>query len=191
MSSPWTVPNFNLRLSPFDAERNLANCTLDDRASCPHTTPAQLTAEEIATIGSMVQDASFRHMSLRALALHAQRMGRVFAAFSTWARLVRNRGWLRPRRRLYPAKPREGIRASCPNEYWHLDVSAPCRPCRIPLQMPAGSRPTAAMPSRMPDGVEGSFDPNGCGFTFRTPDRAQRGRCPGHLRFLSFQRRQG
>jgi hypothetical protein len=63
-----------LRLLParFHAWRNLAdNCTLDDRSSCPHTTPAQLTAKEIVTIGSMVQDASFRHMSLRALALHA------------------------------------------------------------------------------------------------------------------------
>jgi putative transposase len=50
-------------------------------------------------------------------------MGRVFAAVSTWARLVLERGWLRPRRRLYPAKPREGIRASRPNEYWHLDVT--------------------------------------------------------------------
>jgi putative transposase len=123
---PLAVALRVLRLPParFHAWRNLAdNCTLDDRASCPHTTSAQLTAEEIATIGSMVQDASFRHMSLRALALHAQRIGRVFAAVSTWARLVRDRGWLRPRRRLYPAKPREGIRASRPNEYWHLDVT--------------------------------------------------------------------
>ena len=123
---PLAVALRVLRLPParFHAWRNLAdNCTLDDRSSCPHTTPAQLTAEEIATIGSMVQDASFRHMSLRALALHAQRIGRVFAAVSTWARLVRERGWLRPRRRLYPAKPREGIRASRPNEYWHLDVT--------------------------------------------------------------------
>jgi len=72
----------------------------------------------------MVPDASFRHMSLRALALHAQRIGRVFAAVSTWARLVRERGWLRPRRRVYPAKPQEGIRASRPNEYWHIDVTA-------------------------------------------------------------------
>jgi putative transposase len=107
----------------FHAWRRLAdNCTLDDRSSCPHTTPAQLTAEEIAIVGSMAKDAPFRHMSLRALAPHAQRSGRVFAAVSTWARLVRERGWLRSRRRLCPAKPREGIRASRPNEYWHLDV---------------------------------------------------------------------
>jgi hypothetical protein len=31
--------------------------------------------------------------------------------------------WLRPRRCLYAAKPREGIRASRPNGYWHLDVT--------------------------------------------------------------------
>ena len=115
-----------LRLPParLHAWRKLAeNCTLDDRSSCPRTTPSQLTAEEVATVGSMVQDISLRHMSLRALALHAQRIGRVFAAVSSWARLVREHGWLRPRRRLYPAKPREGIRASRPNEYWHIDVT--------------------------------------------------------------------
>jgi hypothetical protein len=90
---PLAVALRVLRLAParFHAWRGLANnCTLDDMSSCPHTTPAQLTADEIATIGNMVQDASFRHMSLRALALHAQRIGRVFAAVSTWARLVRS-----------------------------------------------------------------------------------------------------
>ena len=45
------------------------------------------------------------------------------AAVSTWARLVCERGWLRPGRRLYPAKAREGNRASRPNEYWHLVVT--------------------------------------------------------------------
>jgi hypothetical protein len=46
-----------LGLAParFHAWRSLADsCGLADRASCPHTTPTQLTAEEVATIGSMV-----------------------------------------------------------------------------------------------------------------------------------------
>jgi hypothetical protein len=71
----------------------------------------------------MVTDPDHRHMRLRHLALYAQRIGKVFAAPATWARLVRERGWLRPRRRLYPAQPRQGIRASKPNEYWHIDVT--------------------------------------------------------------------
>jgi putative transposase len=123
---PLAVALRVLRLPParFHAWSNLAeNCALDDRPSCPHTTPTQLTAKEITNIGDMVRDPAFRHMSLRALALHAQRIGRVFAAVSTWARLVHERGWLRPNRRVYPAKPKEGIRASQPNEYWHIDVS--------------------------------------------------------------------
>ena len=42
---------------------------------------------------------------------------------TTWAKLVRQRGWRRPRRRVYPAKPKTGIRATHPNEYWHIDVT--------------------------------------------------------------------
>jgi putative transposase len=65
----------------------------------------------------------FRHMPIRVLALYAQRIGRVFAAPATLARLIRERGWRRPRQRVYPAKPKTGIRASRPNEVWHIDMS--------------------------------------------------------------------
>jgi transposase InsO family protein len=47
----------------------------------------------------------------------------VFVSPSRWRRLIRERGWIRPRHRGYPAKPKEGIRASKPNEYWHIDVT--------------------------------------------------------------------
>jgi len=65
----------------------------------------------------------YRHMPLRTLSLYAQRIGRVFAAATTWARLIRERGWCRPRLRVHPAKPTVGIRATCPNGIWHIDVS--------------------------------------------------------------------
>jgi transposase InsO family protein len=71
----------------------------------------------------MVISDDYRHMTIRSLALHAQRTGKVFASPSTWSRLARERGWLRPRRRLYPAKPKQGIRANKPNEYWHIDLT--------------------------------------------------------------------
>ncbi|MGD0838941.1 MAG: hypothetical protein ABSB49_20080 [Polyangia bacterium] len=54
---PLAVALRVLGLAParFHAWRSLADsCGLADRASCPHTTPTQLTAEEVATIGSMV-----------------------------------------------------------------------------------------------------------------------------------------
>jgi transposase InsO family protein len=71
----------------------------------------------------MVESADHRHMSLRALALHAQRIGKVLASPSTWYRLVRTAGWRRPRYRVYPAKPKVGVRAKAPGELLHLDVT--------------------------------------------------------------------
>jgi transposase InsO family protein len=42
---------------------------------------------------------------------------------TTWYKLIREYGWTRPRKRLYPPKPKIGIRASRPNEYWHIDTT--------------------------------------------------------------------
>ena len=115
-----------LRLSPAryhgwkQAEQE---CGLDDRSSCPRSTPTQLTPTEISTIKEMVTSDEFRHMPLATLALYAKRIGKVLASASTWRRLARERGWLRPRKRIYPAKPKIGVRATRPNEYWHIDVT--------------------------------------------------------------------
>jgi transposase InsO family protein len=83
----------------------------------------QLTADEVASIKDMVLDPKLRHMPLRTLSLYSQRVGRVFASVATWARLVPERGWRRLRNRVHPAKPTEGVRATRPNELWHIDVT--------------------------------------------------------------------
>src|SRR5664279_2360640 len=85
--------------------------------------PGHLTVTEIGTVKDMVLAPEYRHMPLRTLTLYAQRLGKVFASASTWARLVRDRGWRRPRLRVHPAKPTVGVRATRPNEIWHIDVS--------------------------------------------------------------------
>ena len=116
-----------IRLSPSRYHawrgRKVQACGLDDRPSCPRSRPAQLTVEEIASVKEMVLDPNNRHMPLGTLARHAQRIGKVFASAATWGRLVRERGWRRPRQRIHPAKPTVGIRATKPNELWHIDVS--------------------------------------------------------------------
>jgi putative transposase len=116
-------------LSParFHAWRRLETaCQLADRPSCPKTHPGQLTAQETGTIKEMVTSVEYRHMATSTLAVYAQRVGRVLASASTWTRLVRAHGWRRPRARVYPAKPKVGIRAKQPNEIWHLDVTVLC-----------------------------------------------------------------
>lgn len=71
----------------------------------------------------MVTSPDYRHVPTGRLALLAQRVGKVIASPSTWYRLVRDRGWRRPRVRVHPAKPRLGIRATKPNETWHIDAT--------------------------------------------------------------------
>ena len=108
----------------YHAWRRAENaCDLTDRSSCPRTNPGQLTASEVAAVKELVLAPEYRHMPLGTLARYAQRIGKVFASASTWAKLVRERGWRRPRQRVHPPKPTVGIRASEPNQIWHIDTS--------------------------------------------------------------------
>ena len=114
------------RLSPsryHGWRRAEIRCGLDDRSSCPRSKPTRLAASEVRTVKEMVESDDHRHFSLRGLALYAQRIGRVVASPSTWCRLAREGRWRRPRRRVYPAKPKVGIRANAPDELWHIDVT--------------------------------------------------------------------
>jgi hypothetical protein len=115
-----------LRLSPSRLatwRRAARSCELDDASSCPRSSPQRLTADEVHEIRRMVTAPEFRHVPTGRLALLAQRTARVFASPATWYRLVRERGWRRPRLRLHPEGPRLGIRASKPGEIWHIDTT--------------------------------------------------------------------
>ena len=74
----------------------------------------------------MVTSPTYRHVPAGRLAILSQRLGTVFASASTWYRLVRERGWRRPRLRIHRAGTRIGIRATRPIEFWHIDASVIC-----------------------------------------------------------------
>jgi transposase InsO family protein len=71
----------------------------------------------------MVTSEEYRHVPTGTLALLAQRLGKVFASPTTWYRLVRRFHWRRPRKRVHPSGPKVGIRASRPDEIWHIDTT--------------------------------------------------------------------
>ena len=114
-----------IRLSPsrYHNWNRTQQCQLDDRSSCPQLSPHQLTAAEVETVHELVTSDEYRHVPTGILALLAQRIGKVFASASTWYRLVRDNKWRRPRQRVHPAGPKVGIRASRPNEIWHIDTT--------------------------------------------------------------------
>jgi hypothetical protein len=114
-----------VHLSPvrYHAWSRVDACASDDRSSCPRSSPQQLTATEVSAIQELVTSDDYRHVPTGTLARLAQRLGKVFASASTWYRLVREHSWRRPRRRVHPAAPKFGIRASRPNEVWHMDTT--------------------------------------------------------------------
>ncbi len=115
-----------LRVSParyYAWKRSEEQCDLDDHSSCPRSSPHRLTPEEISAIRELVTSPDHRHVPTGTLSVLSQRMGKVFASATTWYRLVRVRGWRRPRQRVHPEKPKVGIRASKPNAVWHIDTT--------------------------------------------------------------------
>ena len=115
-----------LRLSPsrFQAwRRRQTACALDDRSSCPRSSPHRLTLSEVKAIGDMVTSPAYRHVPTGTLAVLAQRLGTVSASPSTWYRLVRKYGWRRPRLRVHPATPKVGLRTTGADEMWHIDTT--------------------------------------------------------------------
>jgi hypothetical protein len=72
-----------LGLSPsrFHAWRRLQlGCGLDDRSSCPRTSPHRLTPPEVQAIQDMVTAPEYRHVPTGTLAVLAQRLGTVWAS---------------------------------------------------------------------------------------------------------------
>ena len=102
---------------------NDERCALDDRYSCPKSSPHQLTHDEVNTIRDMVTSQEYRHVPTTCLARLAQRLGKVFASSATWYRLIELHKWRRCRQRIHPAKPKVGIRATAVNEIWHVDTT--------------------------------------------------------------------
>ena len=114
-----------LRLSPsrYHSWKRENECGLEDTRPCPRSLPQQLTRAEVETIEEMVTSEEYRHVPTGTLALLAQRLGKVFASATTWYKLVRLHKWRRPRLRVHPSKPKDGIRSSSPNEIWHVDTT--------------------------------------------------------------------
>ena len=109
--------------SRYHSWKREEECRLEDMPFCPRVSPHQLATAEIATIKEMVISEEYRHVPTGTLALLAQRLGKVFASRCTWYRLVRLYRWRRPRKRVHPSKPKVGIRASQPNEIWHVNTT--------------------------------------------------------------------
>jgi len=80
-------------------------CVLDDQVSCPKQQPSKLTFAEEQKMRDLVESHELRHFSIRALAMHARRIGALFGSDSTWWPTIHAKSWMRPTQRIHPESP--------------------------------------------------------------------------------------
>jgi|GEM_PF-237821 len=117
------LKRLGLSSSRYHAWVHMELCELTDVSSCPRTRPTQVTTDEQVTIGKLLQDPEYAHVPTGTLVKLAQRLKLVYASATTCYRLMKTHAWRRPRKRIHPNKPTVGVRASRPNEIWHVDIS--------------------------------------------------------------------
>lgn len=94
-------------------------CALEDHETCP----MKQTNDELDKMKVIVTSPDYSHYPLTSLAKKMKRSGELVCSPSTWSRMIRRYGWVRPRKRVYPAKPKVGVRANAANQIWHVDVT--------------------------------------------------------------------
>jgi hypothetical protein len=113
-----------ISLSRFKAwKREKRGCGLAAPQVCPRFRQNQLTFAEIQIMRELVTGKKFSHFAIRSLHYYAKREGLLFCSYPTWRKYIDQYGWLRVRKQERKKYERIGIRASRPNEIWHLDVS--------------------------------------------------------------------
>jgi len=103
--------------------RERRKCGLTGVKSCPKGSANQLTFREVETMKNLVTSPDFSHFPIRSLHYYAKRENLLVCSYSSWRKYIDHFDWKRPRKQFRKRKKRIGIRATRPNEIWHLDVS--------------------------------------------------------------------
>lgn len=102
---------------------DLVGCEFTNKGLCSKRKVNQLTGDEAVQILKLSVSKKYQHYSLTALWKYSMRNGLVMCSIETWFKYINMFGV----RRLEPRKKKKiyeiGIRASSPNQIWHLDLS--------------------------------------------------------------------
>ncbi|MBK23236.1 MAG: hypothetical protein CME70_04445 [Halobacteriovorax sp.] len=89
---------------------------------CKIMAPNQITFAEQKKVQEMVADPKLSHLSVKGLQYHGFRHENLYFGYDCWRKYAREFG-RRPRKKRKRKRARLGIRASRPNEIWHIDVT--------------------------------------------------------------------
>lgn len=104
---------------------------------CNKRVASQLTNLEINKMHELVVEKKYAHMSIQSLHFYAQKLGLLFCSVQTWYKYVNYFDWKRVRKKKEKIIYKIGIRASKPNELWHIDVTEVKLPFGIKIYIQA------------------------------------------------------
>jgi putative transposase len=93
------------------------------KSPCGRRRAAQLTDDELSTMKKFATSKKYAYISVSSLHLLAQRTGELFCSVDSWYKYIRAFEWKRPWLKLKKEIKKTGIRATKPNEIWHIDVT--------------------------------------------------------------------
>ena len=102
--------------------KEATDCKLEEK-TCQKLRPTKITSTEVKEIVSIASDKKYSHFSLTSLFLYAKRQDWINLSIASWFRVIKSNNVQRDSKRKYKLKHRKGIRASKPNQIWHLDLS--------------------------------------------------------------------
>jgi hypothetical protein len=100
-----------IKRRPQEVPVGQVKCLLPDQSTCPKLSPTKITSKETFAIKELVTAKEYTHFSINSLVMFAKRKQMVFASVSAWYRIVREFNLRRSGVRIYPPKPKIGIRA--------------------------------------------------------------------------------
>lgn len=98
-------------------------CKKSDDGGCLKRHPHRISVSEITTMRRLVESKQYAHFSISSLCWYAKREGLVSCNRDTWYRYIHKYGWQRPLRKSKFKKRHTGLRATKPDEYWHIDAT--------------------------------------------------------------------
>lgn len=96
---------------------------LVSKSNCVIRHPQQLTREEIQIIKDLCARRKFKHFSLTALHKYAVKNQLLSCSKETWFKYIHRFNLVRRPSRRKKKSYRKGIRASAPNQIWHMDIT--------------------------------------------------------------------
>jgi putative transposase len=101
----------------------IMGCIYNDNKKCSVSRPSQLTMEEQRKLVQFAKSKQFKKFSTVSLMYYCKRKNLLNCSLESWYKYLRLYGIDRRNKKFKKITYRNGLRAKCIDEYWHIDIT--------------------------------------------------------------------